>query len=107
MKARLLSLMSMLFVAGFVYVNAQQPEFAFTIQTEKRVFKPGEQISVLAVLRNQSGKSIYVPHAMSPCSGLESQVRFSLFVIQGKLNASGVGCGIGSGCGDCRPPEFI
>jgi hypothetical protein len=105
MKAHLLSLILMLFFGGFGYVNAPQPEFTFTIRTEKRVFKPGERISVLAVLRNQSGKSIYVPHAMSPCSGLESQVRFSLFVIQGKLNASGVGCGIGSGCGDCQPPS--
>lgn len=47
---------------------------------------------------------MYVPHAMTSCSGLESQIRFSLLVIRGKATLHGCGCGIGGGCGDCGPP---
>lgn len=66
-----------------------QPDFSFTIQTEKQIFKPGEPIVVLALLRNQSASDIYVPHAMTPCSGGASHIEFSLIVVKGKEPTSG------------------
>jgi hypothetical protein len=80
-------------------VAEQTPDFTFTIQTEKHIFKPGEPIWVLAFLRNQSQNEIFVPHAMSPCTGYESQVRFSINVVKGKETMVGRGCGVGSACG--------
>lgn len=99
----------LLLVAAQAFSRPEQPpEFVFTVQTEKHVFKPGEPIWVLAFLRNQSSNDIYVPHAMSPCSGLESQVRFSLAAVkvesERQMGGRGRGCGIGSGCSHCRPP---
>jgi hypothetical protein len=86
----------------------QTPQFVFTVQTEKHVFKSGEPIWVVAFLRNQSSNDIYVPHAMSPCSGLESEVQFSLAAVkvesERQMGGRGRGCGIGSGCSHCRPP---
>lgn len=42
----------LLFAAQAVSEPEQPPEFVFTIQTEKRVFKPGEPVWVDAILRN-------------------------------------------------------
>jgi hypothetical protein len=77
----------------------RSPDFSFTIQAEKHIFKPGEPIWVLAFLRNQGWNEVYVPHAMSPCTGYESQVRFSINVVKGKETMVGRGCGVGSACG--------
>jgi hypothetical protein len=80
-------------------VVEKNADFSFTIQTEKQIFKPGEPIWVFAFLLNQSGNEIYVPHAMTPCSGYESAVRFSIIVVKGKETMHGRGCGVGSACG--------
>jgi hypothetical protein len=97
-------LILLLYAAQAISEPEQPPEFVFTIQTEKQVFKPGEPVWVEAILRNQSSADVYVPHAMTSCSGLESQVRFSLLVVRGKPTLHGRGCGMGGGCGDCGPP---
>jgi hypothetical protein len=87
-----------------------RPALVFQVQAEKRTFKPGEAIWVSALLRNQSDAPWYVPHAMTPCSGLEGQVEFELSAARGQLPLKGRGCGIGSstGCGHdgCTPPSF-
>lgn len=83
------------------------PRFCFAVLFEKHVFKPGEPIWALAVLRNQSETEIYVPHAMTTCTGLEARAVFSFSGRQGhgvQLH-HGRGCGIGAVCGDCAPPR--
>jgi hypothetical protein len=87
---------------------AQVPEFSFQVQTEKQVFKPGEPIWVLATLRNESDHDIFIPHAMTPCFGLESQITFSLLA-KGRDAATGTGrgCGFGSGCSHCPVPPSL
>jgi len=66
-----------------------RPALVFQVQTEKRTFKPGEAIWVSALLRNQSDTPWYVPHAMTPCSGLEAQVEFELSAVKGQLPLKG------------------
>jgi hypothetical protein len=81
------------------------PPFSFAVQLEKHVFKPGDTIWALALLRNQSEKDIYVPHVMTTCIGLEAHVLFSLADRHSHAALPlhhGRGCGIGSGSGDGR-----
>ncbi len=87
-------------------IQTQSPDFVFTIVPEKQNYRPGEAIWVQALLRNQSAKDIYVPHSMSPCWGLSSRIDLSLAVVKGKLPDHGRGCGVGSGCGDCKALSF-
>jgi len=105
--ARLLILL--LIAAGARSGPTTAPPFSFTVLIEKHGFKPGEPIWALAVLRNQSETEIYVPHAMTTCTGLEARAVFSLLDRKGRpvQPLSGRGCGIGSACGDCGPsPSF-
>ncbi len=70
-----------------------KPDFVFTVQLEKKVFKPGEPLTALAFLTNQSEVEIYVPPVMTSCSGSQSRVEFSITPEPRVL--SGRGCGVG------------
>ena len=70
-----------------------KPDFVFTVQLEKNVFKPGEPLTALALLKNQSDVEIYVPPMMTMCMGSQSHVEFSITPEPRVLSGRGSGVG--------------